>query len=131
MDGLVSLRFFMPSSTNVLTRYRLGSFHEYLPAVEGLTQRGTNKQGLNGEVIWIVEAMEVLMTLLVTVSFEVVIPSLPGFTFSSLPSVGWKTNDTARIFNTLMEDVLGFPTYSVYGGDWVWHTDIHGLNMEC
>jgi hypothetical protein len=70
-------------------------------------------------VVWIIEAIKVLMPLLVTVSFEVVIPSLPGFVFSSLPSVDWKTNDTARIFNTLMEDVLGFPTYSVFGSDWV------------
>lgn len=54
-----------------------------------------------------------------TVSFNVIIPSLPGFGFSSRPSVEWSIYDTARIFNTLMVDVLGYKSYLVFGTDWV------------
>jgi hypothetical protein len=48
MDGLVSRPFLKLTSP---TSYPIspGSFYEYLPAVEGLTQRGINKQGQNGE----------------------------------------------------------------------------------
>jgi hypothetical protein len=49
MDGLVSHPFLNLTSTNFLSM-ALGSFYEYLPAVEGLTQRGINKQGQNGEL---------------------------------------------------------------------------------
>ncbi|EIN09170.1 alpha/beta-hydrolase [Punctularia strigosozonata HHB-11173 SS5] len=49
---------------------------------------------------------------------KAVIPSLPGFGFTPLPSVDWKIDDTARVFNTLMVDVLGYSDYTVYGGDW-------------
>jgi pimeloyl-ACP methyl ester carboxylesterase len=51
-------------------------------------------------------------------AFDLVIPSLPGFGFSSKPKrpVGQRT--TARLFNTLMTEVLGYPTYLAQGGDW-------------
>ncbi|HEX7775099.1 MAG TPA: epoxide hydrolase [Parvibaculum sp.] len=51
-------------------------------------------------------------------AFDLVIPSLPGFGFSSKPSrpVGQRT--TARLFNTLMTEVLGYRTYLAQGGDW-------------
>jgi microsomal epoxide hydrolase len=52
-------------------------------------------------------------------AFDVVIPSLPGFAFSSKPKgvpVGPST--TARLWNTLMEDVLGYRQYIAQGGDW-------------
>ncbi|KAJ2986348.1 hypothetical protein NUW58_g5072 [Xylaria curta] len=50
--------------------------------------------------------------------FHVVIPSLPGFAFSSAPPANWTLSDTARVFNTLMVDVLGYKTYAVHGTDW-------------
>lgn len=52
-------------------------------------------------------------------AFDLVIPSLPGFGFSSKPSrpIGQRT--TARLFNTLMTEVLGYTTYLAQGGDWV------------
>jgi hypothetical protein len=52
------------------------------------------------------------------VVFDVIVPSLPGFTFSSPPPENWTIDDTARIFNTLMTDVLGYSTYATHGTDW-------------
>lgn len=53
-------------------------------------------------------------------AFHVVVPSLPGFGFSSPPSsFARTTNDTARIFTTLMTDVLGYKSFGAEGGDWV------------
>ncbi|MGZ4887342.1 MAG: epoxide hydrolase family protein [Candidatus Aminicenantales bacterium] len=51
-------------------------------------------------------------------AFDLVVPSLPGFGFSSKPvrPIGQRT--TARLFNTLMTQVLGYPTYRAQGGDW-------------
>ncbi|KZT55042.1 epoxide hydrolase [Calocera cornea HHB12733] len=52
-------------------------------------------------------------------AFDVVVPSLPGFGFSGPPPrKGWTLEDTARVFNTLMVDVLGYSTYVAQGGDW-------------
>ncbi|KAJ7369067.1 Alpha/Beta hydrolase protein [Mycena albidolilacea] len=76
-----------------------GSFHEFSPIVESLTQSWTNGTGKN-------------------VSFNVVVPSLPGFVFSPAPPANWTVNDTARIFNTLMTEVLGYPTYALHATDW-------------
>lgn len=51
-------------------------------------------------------------------AFDLVIPSLPGFGFSSKPKrpIGQRT--TARLFNTLMTQVLGYESYLAQGGDW-------------
>jgi len=51
-------------------------------------------------------------------AFDLVVPSLPGFGFSSKPRrpVGQRT--TARLFNSLMTEVLGYPSYLAQGGDW-------------
>ncbi|KAJ7618577.1 Alpha/Beta hydrolase protein [Roridomyces roridus] len=76
-----------------------GSFHEFLPVIEPLTQPTHNTAGKS-------------------VSFNVVVPSLPGFIFSSAPPQNWTVDDTARMFNTLMTEVLGYSTYAVHGTDW-------------
>ena len=51
-------------------------------------------------------------------AFDLVVPSLPGFGFSSKPArpIGQRT--TARLFNTLMTQVLGYGSYLAQGGDW-------------
>ncbi|KAJ7879603.1 Alpha/Beta hydrolase protein [Mycena olivaceomarginata] len=77
-----------------------GSFQEFLPVIQPLTQPSLNASGKN-------------------VSFNVVVPSLPGFIFSSAPPANWTTDDTARIFNTLMTEVLGYSAYAVHSTDWV------------
>lgn len=51
-------------------------------------------------------------------AFDVVVPSLPGFCWSSSPPRrGWTLQDTARIFNKLMIQ-LGYTSYVVQAGDW-------------
>ena len=51
-------------------------------------------------------------------AFDLVIPSLPGFGFSSKPErpIGQKL--TARLFNALMTETLGYDRYLAQGGDW-------------
>ena len=52
-------------------------------------------------------------------AFDVVVPSLPGFGFSSpleTPGVGWVR--TAELWVRLMRDVLGFDRFAAQGGDW-------------
>ena len=51
-------------------------------------------------------------------AFDLVVPSLPGFGFSSKPKRPIGQRSTARLFNTLMTDVLGYSSYLAQGGDW-------------
>jgi pimeloyl-ACP methyl ester carboxylesterase len=51
-------------------------------------------------------------------AFDLVIPSLPGFGFSSKPKRPIGQRATARLFNTLMTEVLGYDRYLAQGGDW-------------
>ena len=51
-------------------------------------------------------------------AFDLVIPSLPGFGFSSKPARPFGQRATARLFNTLMTEVLGYDRYLAQGGDW-------------
>jgi len=52
-------------------------------------------------------------------AFDIVLPSLPGFGFSGpAPRKGWTFVDTARVFDTLMVEVLGYEDYVAQGGDW-------------
>ncbi|KAJ6508056.1 Alpha/Beta hydrolase protein [Mycena vulgaris] len=76
-----------------------GSFYEFAPVIKPLTQSWTSATGKK-------------------VSYNVIVPSLPGFVFSSAPPANWTVDDTARIFNTLMTEVLGYATYTVHGTDW-------------
>jgi pimeloyl-ACP methyl ester carboxylesterase len=51
-------------------------------------------------------------------SFDVVIPSLPGYGFSGKPTVvGWEPVRTAKAWITLMNR-LGYKRYVAQGGDW-------------
>ncbi|KAH7718331.1 Protein W01A11.1 [Aphelenchoides avenae] len=53
------------------------------------------------------------------IAFEVVAPSIPGFGYSEQPhKKGCGQIQTARIFNKLMTDRLGFRKYVAQGGDW-------------
>jgi pimeloyl-ACP methyl ester carboxylesterase len=51
-------------------------------------------------------------------AFNIVVPSLPGFGFSSPAANDWSTSNTAALFNTLMTQVLGYKGYAVHGTDW-------------
>lgn len=51
-------------------------------------------------------------------AFHVVVPSIPGFTWSQGPRKrDWTLQDTARIFDKLMQR-LGYNKYVAQGGDW-------------
>jgi pimeloyl-ACP methyl ester carboxylesterase len=51
-------------------------------------------------------------------SLELIIPSLPGFAFSTPTRASIGAHDDARILDILMREVLGFDRYGVAGGDW-------------
>ncbi|KAK8128123.1 hypothetical protein PG984_009231 [Apiospora sp. TS-2023a] len=81
----------------ILTHGWPGSFAEFIPVIDPLTNGGKESSA----------------------SFHVVVPSLPGFGFSSAPlTAEWTLDDTARVFNTLMTEVLGYQTYAAHGTDW-------------
>ena len=52
-------------------------------------------------------------------SFDVIVPSLPGFGFSTpLTKPGIHPVVTADLWHTLMTDVLGYERFAAQGGDW-------------
>lgn len=52
-------------------------------------------------------------------AFDVVLPSLPGFGFSTpLTTTGINWWRTADLWATLMRDVLGYKRFCAHGGDW-------------
>jgi pimeloyl-ACP methyl ester carboxylesterase len=51
-------------------------------------------------------------------AFDLVIPSLPGFGFSGKPAAPIGARTTARLFDALMREALGYPRYRAQGGDW-------------
>ncbi|MGF6928828.1 pimeloyl-ACP methyl ester carboxylesterase [Chitinophaga sp. W2I13] len=52
---------------------------------------------------------------LLTDDYDVIVPSIPGFGFSS--HVSMTDDGSAKIFATLMKDVLGYNSFLVAGGD--------------
>ncbi|UKZ58721.1 uncharacterized protein TrAtP1_000046 [Trichoderma atroviride] len=75
-----------------------GSFLGFTPIIEELTKQATTATGKK-------------------VAFDVIVPSLPGFAFSSAPPVKWTISDSARIINTLLTQVLHYDTYALFGTD--------------
>ena len=51
-------------------------------------------------------------------SFDVIIPSLPGFGFSGKPNKPMGPRKMAEILNKLMTENLGYKDYMAQGGDW-------------
>ena len=51
-------------------------------------------------------------------SFDVIVPSLPGFGFSDRPSRPIGPRKMAKYFDLLMTDTLGYSNYLAQGGDW-------------
>ena len=51
-------------------------------------------------------------------SFDVVVPSIPGFGFSSKPKSPIGPPTTARLWHELMTSVLGYQKFGAQGGDW-------------
>lgn len=52
-------------------------------------------------------------------SFDVVVPSLPGYGFSDSPrETGFNHERVADLFAKLMSDELGYQKFAAHGGDW-------------
>ncbi|MCE2509833.1 MAG: epoxide hydrolase [Alphaproteobacteria bacterium] len=51
-------------------------------------------------------------------AFDVVVPSLPGYGFSSMPQKPTGPRATAALWNELMTENLGYKKYAAQGGDW-------------
>jgi pimeloyl-ACP methyl ester carboxylesterase len=52
-------------------------------------------------------------------SFDVIVPSIPGFGFSDpVRKPGWTMKQTGELWANLMRDVLGYQRYAAAGGDW-------------
>lgn len=51
-------------------------------------------------------------------AFDVIVPSLPGFGFSSKPARPIGPAYMAELWHSLMSDVLGYATYFAQAGDW-------------
>ncbi|KAH7333863.1 Alpha/Beta hydrolase protein [Rhizoctonia solani] len=111
---------------------KLNSFSQYLVTIEGATihfihEKSRSKSAiplllLHGWPSTILEFHKVIEPLVNAPdgqqAFDVVIPSLPGVGYSTLlPSPGATVVDNARIFDTLMTNVLGYETYVGQGGD--------------
>lgn len=50
--------------------------------------------------------------------YNLVVPSMPGFAFSTLPAKGFSSNsEVADLWHLLMTEILGYESYFVTGGD--------------
>ncbi|WKT53972.1 Epoxide hydrolase-like [Fusarium oxysporum f. sp. vasinfectum] len=105
---------------------KLNKFHHFTAEIEGLTIHFIHEKSHRPGAIplilnhgWPGSFLEFLPLIeLLKDDFNIVIPSLPGFAFSSAPPVTWNVDDTARVFDTLMTKILGYPKYATYGTDW-------------
>lgn len=82
----------------VLTHGWPGSFIEFFDVIEPLTH--PSKYGGKAED-----------------AFTLIIPSLPGFGFSSMPRQPINGLTTARLWNKLITEVIGYNEYYAQGGD--------------
>jgi len=115
---------------------RLNSFNQFTTRLDGVDiyfihQRSKNADAmplllLNGWPSSVVEYQKVIQPLVDPIahggraedSFNVVIPSMPGFGFSGKPTErGYDPERIARIWIQLMAR-LGYTRYSVHGSDW-------------
>ena len=52
-------------------------------------------------------------------SFDVIVPSIPGFGFSdAVRQPGWTVHQTAQVWAALVSEVLGYRRFAAAGGDW-------------
>jgi pimeloyl-ACP methyl ester carboxylesterase len=51
-------------------------------------------------------------------AFDIIVPSIPGFGFSSKPKQPIGPPTTARLWHALMTNVLGYSRFGAQGGDW-------------
>jgi microsomal epoxide hydrolase len=83
----------------IITHGWPGSFVEFLKVIDSLAH--PEKHGGDAED-----------------GLTVVVPSIPGFGFSSKPKQPINSRDVARLWDTLMTEALGYPSYIAQGGDY-------------
>ena len=83
----------------VLTHGWPGSTFEFFKVIDPLTQ--PSKYGGKSED-----------------AFTLIIPALPGFGFSSLPSKPVSTTTTAKLWDKLVTEIIGYQQFVAQGGDW-------------
>ncbi len=76
-----------------------GSFLEFYEIIDPLTD--PKSFGLDNEI-----------------SFDLIIPSIPGFAFSDKPPAPFGPRKIASYYNDLMTKVLNYKSYMAQGGDW-------------
>jgi microsomal epoxide hydrolase len=104
---------------------RLNAQPQFTATIEGLTihfywvrSRDPTGRALLLTHGWPGSVVEFLRVLdLLSESFDVVVPSLPGFGFSGRPDDVVGPRSTARLWRRLMTDVLGYESFGAQGGD--------------
>jgi len=118
------------------TEAKLNSYPQFITNIDGLDIHFIHVRSKNPNALpviithgWpgsIIEQLKIIGPLTdpaayggkATDSFDVVIPSLPGYGFSGKPTeLGWDPIRTAKAWITLM-DRLGYKKYTAQGGDW-------------
>ena len=107
---------------------RFNAYPQYVAEIEGVAVHFYHLRATNGErgypIIlshgWPGSVLEFLdaMPLLAARGYDVVVPSLPGYGFSGRPPRPIGAGDIARMWRTLMVEVLGYPRFGAQGGDW-------------
>ena len=115
---------------------KINKFHHYTSLVDDINIHFIHEKGSGKEPIpllishgWpgsIVEFLNIIDPLAhpekhngnIEDSFDVIVPSLPGFGFSDRPSRPIGPRKMARYFDLLMTDTLGYSNYLAQGGDW-------------
>lgn len=103
----------------------LNRYPQYLCDVDGTTLYFFHIPGKRKEAMPILMAhgwpdsfLRYVKTFPLLADYTLIVPSMPGFAFSSLPKKGFVNNsDTADIYHRLMTDILGYRSYVATGGD--------------
>ena len=115
---------------------QINNFENFITNVEGIDIHFIKKKGSNpnstplllmhgwpGSVIEFLEIIDKLANpeksgANTKNSFDVIVPSLPGFGFSGKPTKPIGPRKMAEILNKLMIENLGYKNYMAQGGDW-------------
>ena len=105
----------------------LNTFPQYIANIDGFNIHFiyVRSQNLNAKPLIITHgwpssfAEMVKIIPLLTNTFDVIVPSLPGFGFSDKPAnAGWEVKKIAETWMKLMTKTLGYKHFFAEGGDW-------------
>src|ERR1700712_2876935 len=111
----------------------LNGFHHFKTTIDGngihfIHEKGKGKKSIpllltHGYPDSFIRFLKVIPLLTATdedgLSFDVIIPSIPGFGFSDIPSAaGMQPQRVGELFSKLMTEELGYKKFFAHGGDW-------------